>query len=234
MEMCDGEHRAIETLEVGELVRAWDEVTGESGCRAVAETFARGTEMLLALDIENEGGQVERVVTTGEHPFYRPELERFVRAEELAAGDALLSSSGSWLKVGSATWVQQSATVYNLTVDGFHTYFVGLGGVWVHNKAAYRPNAVASKPNRKPNLKPDPDATGPHTTMKYNSEGKITNYEEWSVNPRNPSGFDSVKRVDTQYANPHPHMNKDGVKVYSPHVHEKGDVRPALSWELPQ
>ncbi len=74
-------------------VQAWHEVTGESGCRAVADTFARGTEALLALDVVDEGGQVERVVTTAEHPFYRPELWRFVRADELGVGWAF----GTWV-----------------------------------------------------------------------------------------------------------------------------------------
>lgn len=119
----------------GELVRAWDEATSESDCRPISETFVRGTETLLALDILHDTGQVERIVTTAEHPFYRPDLGRFVRAAELVAGDALLSSSGAWLKLGSATWVQQSAIVYNLTVDEFHTYFVGQAGTLVHNKA---------------------------------------------------------------------------------------------------
>lgn len=60
IEMCDGTHRAIETLEEGELVWAWDEATGESDCRPITETFARGTQMLLALDIVDDGGQVSR------------------------------------------------------------------------------------------------------------------------------------------------------------------------------
>lgn len=33
--------------------------------------------------------------------------------------------------------------------------------------------------------------------MKRNpNTGEVTNYETWKSNPRNPSGFDSVKRYD--------------------------------------
>jgi hypothetical protein len=82
---------------------------------------------------------------------------------------------------------------------------------------------------------PVKDAVGEHSTWKTNGDGKITKYETWQPNPKNPSGFDSVKRVDTQYGNPHLHVDKTTKQpVPTPHVHEKGGVRPALPWELPK
>ncbi|NNC19209.1 VCBS repeat-containing protein [Corallococcus exiguus] len=82
------------------------------------------------------------------------------------------------------------------------------------------------------NLKPDLRAEGPHTTFKKDSQGRVTGYAEWQPNPRNPTGFDQAKRVDTQHANPHTHNN-----VPTPHVHEKsapGGVRPPRPDELPR
>ena len=35
--------------------------------------------------------------------------------------------------MGLATWVAGEHTVFNLEVKGFHTYFVGDVGAWVHN-----------------------------------------------------------------------------------------------------
>jgi RHS repeat-associated protein len=87
-------------------------------------------------------------------------------------------------------------------------------------------------------LKPDPNATGPHSTWKTDAGGNVTGHAEWKPNPQNPSGFDQVKRVDTQHANPHTHHNKaTGEAVPTPHVHETstpGGVRPARPDELPK
>jgi RHS repeat-associated protein len=82
------------------------------------------------------------------------------------------------------------------------------------------------------NLKPDPSAGGPHSTFKTNAQGKVSGHAEWTPNQRNPSGFDQVKRIDTQYANPHADRG-----IPTPHVHEKsapGGVRPATPAELPK
>jgi RHS repeat-associated protein len=46
-------------------------------------------------------------------------------------------------------------------------------------------------------LKPDPNATGDHTTFGRDANDNVTAYETWTPNPKNPTGFDTVKRVDT-------------------------------------
>jgi len=80
-------------------------------------------------------------------------------------------------------------------------------------------------------LRPNPQATGPHTTFRRDSQGNVTHYAEYTPNPRNPTGFDEVKRVDTQYANPHAHGN-----VPTPHVHTNQPpyIRSACPDELPR
>lgn len=59
--------------------------------------------------------------------------------------------------------------------------------------------------------------------------GHHTGHAEWKPNPQNPTGFDQVKRVDTQHANPHSHGG-----VPTPHTHSGGGVRPATPDELPK
>ncbi|MBN1853268.1 MAG: hypothetical protein JW829_11110 [Pirellulales bacterium] len=83
----------------------------------------------------------------------------------------------------------------------------------------------------KNNLKPDPKAEGPHSTFKRNSEGKVSGHTEWKPqsNPRDPKPWEQVKRVDTQYANPHIHGD-----VPTPHTHQGGRIRPAHPSELPK
>jgi hypothetical protein len=48
-------------------------------------------------------------------------------------GDEVFSSAGGWLKVANGAWMAERQTVYNFKVEGYHTYFVGQVGAWVHN-----------------------------------------------------------------------------------------------------
>jgi hypothetical protein len=57
----------------------------------------------------------------------------WTKASELLEGDELLGLAGDWLRVSSTNALEERETVYNFEVEGFHTYFVGEVGVWVHN-----------------------------------------------------------------------------------------------------
>jgi hypothetical protein len=70
-----------------------------------------------------------------------------VEAGSLGIGTSIVTRAGPQMAVASVTWEKNKAqelasggglggyTVYNLTVDGDHTFFVGTtgGGTWVHN-----------------------------------------------------------------------------------------------------
>ena len=70
------------------------------------------------------------------------------------------------------------------------------------------------------------------TIFKRGPDGKVSNYATYEPNPKNPSGFQEVKRVDVTGR---PHRNPDGTIVPTPHVKEAGTkgVRPAKPEELP-
>jgi hypothetical protein len=108
-------------------------------------------------------------------------------------------------------------------------FVTGLGaGVRAGEKAA-----EAAKAGRGGNrLKPVASAEGPHSTFKRGQDGNISNTATYEPNPKNPSGFDEVKRVDLTGA---PHNNPDGTDVPTPHVKERGQkgVRPAKPEEIP-
>ena len=109
----------------------------------------------------------------------------------------------------------------------------GAGGIIVSTPDGQQielPNYVESRGNI---LGPDPNAIGPHTTRKFGPDGKLTGYQEWIPNPKNPTGFDAGRRVDLTGK---PHTNKDGTKVPTPHVHEPGekDVESAKPGDLPK
>jgi len=84
-------------------------------------------------------------------------------------------------------------------------------------------------------LKPNQDAITAHTTFKTNKDGRVIKYETYIPNSQNPTGFDSIKRVDLEGK---PHFNKKmGLEVAPPHVQGKyipGGVRPAETCEIPR
>ncbi len=53
-------------------------------------------------------------------------------AAYLRAGDLLTGNDGASVMVETVEWMLDKTTVYNLTVDKYHTYFAD--GVWVHNQ----------------------------------------------------------------------------------------------------
>jgi hypothetical protein len=92
---------------------------------------------------------------------------------------------------------------------------------------------VAKTGRAKNKVEPDSTALGDHTAIKRNSDGRITNYATYERNPRNPTGFQEVKRADLEGA---PHTNPNGVEVPTPHVKDAGikGVHPARPDELPR
>ena len=92
-------------------------VTAKAGVPTLKLTFSDG----------------QSITTTAAHPFY-VDGKGFTPAGRLAVGNAIVTRAGPPVKV-MAIEQEALATVYNLTVDGDHTYFVGDvdGGVWVHN-----------------------------------------------------------------------------------------------------
>ena len=93
-------------------------------------------------------GHEETLTCTPEHPLY-VQGQGFVLAGQLGIGTSIVTRAGPALQVTDLTWEKNKAeelaagtgssfggyTVYNLTVDGDHTFFVGAagGGTWVHN-----------------------------------------------------------------------------------------------------
>ncbi len=76
-------------------------------------------------------GVSDVVVTSEPHPFGT--RRGWVAAAALQSGDAVFTSRGGWARVGGGTWIARDQLVWNLTVEGAATYFVGEAGAWVHN-----------------------------------------------------------------------------------------------------
>lgn len=128
----------IESLAVGDTVLALNQVTGEVEERAIDEVIVTHDRAVLELTIGFEGGLVEALGVTGEHPFWVKNAG-WVEADELLAGDELETADGRSATVQGIVESEQPATTYNLNVNGHHTYFVGDAAVWVHNTGTCRP-----------------------------------------------------------------------------------------------
>ncbi|MCQ4087556.1 HINT domain-containing protein [Saccharibacillus sp. JS10] len=76
------------------------------------------------------GDQV--IESTYNHPFWVVG-KGWVFVKDLKTGDLLEQSDGKTLEVGTIEVQKRQTTVYNMTVEGFHTYFVSGLGIWVHN-----------------------------------------------------------------------------------------------------
>ncbi|WP_372410409.1 RHS repeat-associated core domain-containing protein [Streptomyces luteireticuli] len=138
--MADGTTKEIADVRVGDRVIATDPETGESGARAVTALIrGEGEKRLVDLTIAGPGGPDEpkagHLTATDGHPFWVPDLHRWVPAEKLKPGQWLRTSSGTWVQVAAVSHRAAKSAVNNLTVVGLHTYYVLAGNspVLVHN-----------------------------------------------------------------------------------------------------
>ncbi|GAA1170769.1 hypothetical protein GCM10009654_29950 [Streptomyces hebeiensis] len=135
--MADGTRKPIKDVRVGDKVAATDPETGESGPRAVT-ALIKGTGEKALVDIAldtGQGGKPAKITATEGHPFWVPDLGEWVEAGKLKPGQWLRTGAGTHIQVTAAHRRTAATTVYNLTVDGIHTYYALAGGtsVLVHN-----------------------------------------------------------------------------------------------------
>jgi RHS repeat-associated protein len=136
--------RPIATLRVGDRVWAEDPDTGVKALRRVARVFITPEKETIGIALRGEGDRVEVIRATAEHPFW-VEGRGWLGAAELGAGDRVRGELGP--QVVEAVWTEPSAgTVYNLEVEGLHTYRVGAGGVLVHNNCCNLTGGGAALP----------------------------------------------------------------------------------------
>ena len=120
---------AIETIQKGDMVWAWDEETGDVALKEVVETYVNETDELIHVFINGE-----EIVTTPAHPFYSP-VKGWTAAVHLRAGDILVLVNGEYVVVEKVQHeiLEVPVTVYNFQVEYYHTYYVTNSGVLVHN-----------------------------------------------------------------------------------------------------
>ena len=119
-------------------VYAYDEGTGEVGLYTITAFHENDDPVTVNLTVDpnlldDQPGEV--IETTPEHPFYV--LGEWVDAEDLEVGMPVSTFEGETLvhngTVISVEHIEETQTMYNLTVDKAHTFFVGEGQWLVHN-----------------------------------------------------------------------------------------------------
>lgn len=121
--------KAIETIQKGEKVYSKDMKSGKIELQMVYSTFVSEKKILYIIRLGNE-----RFEATEEHPFWI-EGKGWVNAGNIKLQDRMMDKNGYVIPVDSIETVETSGTsVYNLSVNKNHNYFVGSSLILTHNK----------------------------------------------------------------------------------------------------
>jgi hypothetical protein len=142
--LTDDGLRAIETIEVGDVVASRNEATGELTWQPVQEVYVNLHRDVIEMSFGSSAKDVETLVVTHEHPFHTRD-GRWVPAGELQIGDEVMTRDGSWLALQQVVDIPDNVSTHNFMVADDHNYFVGRSGLWVHNCCiGFTPDTVAS------------------------------------------------------------------------------------------
>lgn len=134
----------IELITVGTLVASYNIYTKEIEYKPVKDVYKNYatcfTNVLLS-----DG---ETITSTSNHPYYIPELNTYISANELEKGMKVLNNEGKLLEIIDINSFYQEQEVYNLNVEDNHNYFVGEDEILVHNKCSSSARSKAGKTAR--------------------------------------------------------------------------------------
>ena len=122
--------KPIEDIEVGDEVLAYDPETGEQAYKPVVRLFRNTTDQWYHVHVNKQD-----ITCTAEHPFYVADIDEFVPAKDLKAGQHVLLADGSYTVIDGILVEELSTpeTTYNFEVEDYHTYYVSKDKVLVHN-----------------------------------------------------------------------------------------------------
>jgi hypothetical protein len=122
----------IQFIEPGMEVLSRCEETGEIRSCKVTKAFVREDVSLYYVYYTDDEGYKYTTGTTAEHPFWVRGMG-WTEVRKLKPGHILELHTGQTATISEVKDANRRTNVYNIEVEGFHTYFVD-AGVWVHNK----------------------------------------------------------------------------------------------------
>ncbi len=136
--MADGSAQRIDQVEVGDRVAAVEVTSGDVVSAEVSVLHRNFDSDLVDVEVVDGEGVRSVVSTTSRHLWWSVDRGGWVEAADLVAGERLWSADGGRVEVVDARWVGGSEWMYDLTVDGVHTFQVlaGDSSVLVHNSNA--------------------------------------------------------------------------------------------------
>lgn len=117
----------IEDIKIGDLVWSYNDSTHIKALKFVLDIDKQTSDHLDKLVIGSD-----TIYTTDEHPFYVSNTWK--KVYQLVVGDTLTLINGEKQILSYKERIDTIVTVYNFEVEGFHTYYVGVNGILVHNK----------------------------------------------------------------------------------------------------
>ncbi|NUT51787.1 MAG: hypothetical protein HOV94_31520 [Saccharothrix sp.] len=189
--MADGSTKPIAEVKIGDKVKATDPTTGQTTDRDVVATIVHDDEGdMTRLTVASEDGTTGSVDATSWHPVWVDSEGRFVDIGDLTAGDRLTSADGTSPTVTEVDRYTHYESVYDLTIEGVHTYYVLARAtpVLVHNCGVTRGGDEST-------YTISHDASGSGVIADLDSDGILTmmmhnNPEKGS--PRGKAMFDEV------------------------------------------
>lgn len=136
--MADGSMKAIESIEVGDVVLAFDEASGEMKPDKVSAVHepVEWAHYLLVND---------KLELTPPHPVLSK--GEWVEIGKLSVGDMMTSVDGSDVRIDSIEVVKEPVTVYNFATNPYETYVAD--GIIVHNKTIVIPREEEPDPDNR-------------------------------------------------------------------------------------
>jgi len=128
--MADGSQKPIDQVRKGDRVLATDPDTGVTSVETVDQPIVHaGTHTMVTVGLSDGSS----ITATDRHPFWDDTEHAFVNAQDLRAGDRVLTSSGKRLFIKAITVFVAVLAAFNLQIDQIHTYYAGATPVLVHN-----------------------------------------------------------------------------------------------------
>jgi hypothetical protein len=122
-----GGETPIGSVEVGDSVLAYDPETGETASHTVTAVMVHTDPVVEHLS--TDAGSIE---TTPNHRFFSAD-RGWVEAGQLRVGERIRTANGTHALVLGFTLEATPSDMYDLTVESAHSFFVGSGGLLVHN-----------------------------------------------------------------------------------------------------